>query len=108
MAKVFGYSPEEGDWGNKIWKPHIVLVKIIGKCGAGIVIMVPDPRGAGIVVACVPKKVLQFAEIKDVFTSSRGSTKTLENFVKAVKTLEEYPQSTEHYEDIDAAWSCMT
>ncbi|KAI3742276.1 hypothetical protein L1987_59956 [Smallanthus sonchifolius] len=31
----------------------------------------------------VPKKVLQFAGIDDVFTSSRGSTKTLGNFVKA-------------------------
>ncbi|MBA0689328.1 hypothetical protein Goari_007062 [Gossypium aridum] len=45
--------------------------------------MVPAPRGAGIVVARVPKKVLQFAGIEDVFTSSRGCTKTLGNFVKA-------------------------
>ncbi|KAF7819023.1 40S ribosomal protein S2-4-like [Senna tora] len=45
--------------------------------------MVPAPRGAGIVAARVPKKVLQFAGIEDVFTSSRGSTKTLGNFVKA-------------------------
>ncbi|ONK57998.1 uncharacterized protein A4U43_C09F6660 [Asparagus officinalis] len=36
----------------------------------------------GIVAARVPKKVLQFAGIDDVFTSSRGSTKTLRNFVK--------------------------
>ncbi|KAK1278654.1 40S ribosomal protein S2-4 [Acorus gramineus] len=45
--------------------------------------MVPAPRGSGIVAARVPKKVLQFAGIEDVFTSSRGSTKTLGNFVKA-------------------------
>ncbi|KAK8587454.1 hypothetical protein V6N12_021947 [Hibiscus sabdariffa] len=45
--------------------------------------MVPAPRGAGIVAARVPKKVLQFAGIEDVFNSSRGSTKTLGNFVKA-------------------------
>ncbi|KAK6937146.1 Ribosomal protein S5, C-terminal [Dillenia turbinata] len=45
--------------------------------------MVPAPRGAGIVVARVPKKVLQLAGIEDVFTSSRWSTKTLGNFVKA-------------------------
>jgi small subunit ribosomal protein S2e len=32
----------------------------------------------------VPKKVLQFAGIEDVFTSSRGSTKTLGNFVKVL------------------------
>ncbi|KAJ6699986.1 RIBOSOMAL S SUBUNIT [Salix purpurea] len=55
----------------------------IRKCGSVTVRMVPAPRGAGIVAARVPKKVLQFAGIEDVFTSSRGSTKTLGNFVKA-------------------------
>ena len=50
--------------------------------------MVPAPRGAGIVAARVPKKVLQFAGIEDVFTSSRGSTKTLSNFVKVYPKLE--------------------
>ncbi|OQU90562.1 hypothetical protein SORBI_3002G430800, partial [Sorghum bicolor] len=43
--------------------------------------------GSGIVAAYVPKKVLQFAGIEDVFTSSRRFTKTLGNFVK-VRNLE--------------------
>ncbi|CAA6653623.1 unnamed protein product [Spirodela intermedia] len=66
-----------------IGKPHTVPCKVTGKCGSVTVRMVPAPRGAGIVAARVPKKVLQFAGIEDVFTSSRGSTKTLGNFVKA-------------------------
>jgi small subunit ribosomal protein S2e len=45
--------------------------------------MVPAPRGTGIVAAKVPKKVLVFAGIHDVYTSSCGSTRTLGNFVKA-------------------------
>jgi len=44
---------------------------------------VPAPRGTGIVAARVPKKLLQMAGIQDVYTQSRGSTKTLGNFVKA-------------------------
>ncbi|MCO5575725.1 hypothetical protein L7F22_029528 [Adiantum nelumboides] len=40
-------------------------------------------KRSGIVVVHVLKKVLQCAGIKDVFTSSCGSTKTLGNFVKA-------------------------
>ena len=36
---------------------------------------VPAPWGSEIVAARVPKKVLQFVGIDDVFTSSRGSTK---------------------------------
>jgi small subunit ribosomal protein S2e len=35
------------------------------------------------VAAKVPRRVLQFAGIDDVYTQSRGSTKTLGNFVKA-------------------------
>ncbi|KAD6119702.1 hypothetical protein E3N88_10973 [Mikania micrantha] len=72
-----------GYWGNKIGKVHTVPTKVTGKCGSVTVRLVPAPRGAGIVAARVPKKVLQFAGIDDVFTSSRGSTKTLGNFVKA-------------------------
>ncbi|KAF2610189.1 hypothetical protein F2Q70_00008751 [Brassica cretica] len=73
-----------GYWGNKIGKPHTVPCKVTGKCGSVTVRMVPAPRGAGVVAARVPKMVLQFAGIDDVFTSSRGSTKTLGNFVKFV------------------------
>ncbi|KAH9750440.1 S5 DRBM domain-containing protein [Citrus sinensis] len=83
LAKLSVIPVRRGYWGNKIGRPHTVLCKVTGKCGSATVRMVPDPRGAGIVAARVPKKVLQFAGIDDVFTSSRGSTKTLGNFVKA-------------------------
>ena len=57
--------------------------KVSGKCGSVIVRLIPAPRGAGIVAARTPKKVLQMAGIDDCYTCSRGSTKTLGNFVKA-------------------------
>ena len=82
LAKLSVIPVRRGYWGNEIGKPHTVPCKVTGKCGSVTVRMVPAPRGAGIVAARVPKKVLQFAGIEDVFTSSRGSTKTLGNFVK--------------------------
>ncbi|KAM7280697.1 hypothetical protein ACFE04_007831 [Oxalis oulophora] len=82
LAKLSVIPVRRGYWGNKIGKPHTVPCKVTGKCGSVTVRMVPAPRGAGIVAARVPKKVLQMAGIDDVFTSSRGSTKTLGNFVK--------------------------
>ncbi|KAM3258746.1 hypothetical protein ACQJBY_050503 [Aegilops geniculata] len=36
---------------------------------------VPAPCGSEIMAGHIPQKVLQFAGIDDVFTSSRGSTK---------------------------------
>ena len=50
--------------------------------------LIPAPRGAGIVAARVPKKVLQMAGIDDCYTCSRGSTKTLGNFVKVWLKIE--------------------
>ncbi|KAI3791592.1 hypothetical protein L2E82_05437 [Cichorium intybus] len=75
-----------GIWRDEeavIPKPHTVPCKVTGKCGSVTVRLVPTPRGAGIVAARFPKKVPQMAGIDDVFTSSRASTKILENFVKA-------------------------
>ncbi|MCD9560081.1 40S ribosomal protein [Datura stramonium] len=67
---------------NKIGKPHTVPCKVTGKCGYVTVRMVLAPRVVGIVAARVPKKVLQFAGMENVFTSSHGFTKTLDNFIK--------------------------
>ena len=66
------------------WSPDMLGhgVQVTGKCGSVTVRLIPAPRGAGIVAARTPKKVLQMAGIEDCFTVSRGSTKTLGNFVK--------------------------
>lgn len=72
-----------GYWGNKIGKVHTVPTKVTGKCGSVTIRLTPAPRGAGIVAARTPKKVLQMAGIEDCYTCSRGSTKTLGNFVRA-------------------------
>ncbi|KAJ6792585.1 putative 40S ribosomal protein S2-3 [Iris pallida] len=60
------HRPVQGDWEVRVGH---------GEDGAGA-------EGRRIVTTRVPKKVLQFVRIEDVFTSSRGSTKTLGNFVK--------------------------
>jgi len=82
-AKLSLVPVRRGYWGNKIGNPHTVPTKVTGKCGSVSVRLVPAPRGTGIVAAKTPKKLLQFAGIDDVYTQSKGSTKTLGNFVKA-------------------------
>jgi small subunit ribosomal protein S2e len=83
LAKLSVVPVRRGYWGNKIGAPHTVPSKITGKCGSVSLRLVPAPRGTGIVAARTPKKVLQFAGIDDVFTSTRGHSKTMGNFVKA-------------------------
>lgn len=82
LAKTSVVPVRRGYWGNKIGKVHTVPAKATGKCGSVTVRLIPAPRGAGIVAARTPKKVLQMAGIEDCYTASRGSSKTLGNFVK--------------------------
>jgi small subunit ribosomal protein S2e len=83
QAKLSVIPVRRGYWGNKIGAVHTVPCKVTGKCGSVRVRLVPAPRGTGIVAARTPKKVLNMAGVQDVFTASKGSTKTLGNFVKA-------------------------
>lgn len=83
LGKLSLVPVRKGYWGAKIGSPHTVPHKATGKCGSVSVRLVPAPRGSGIVAARVPKKILQFAGVEDVFTSSVGHTKTLGNFAKA-------------------------
>jgi small subunit ribosomal protein S2e len=83
QAKLAIIPVRRGYWGNKIGAVHTVPCKVTGKCGSVSVRLVPAPRGTGIVAARTPKKVLQMAGVEDVFTSSKGNTKTLGNFVMA-------------------------
>jgi ribosomal protein uS5 len=82
-AKLNMIPVRRGYWGNKIQNPHTVPVKVTGKGGSVRLRLVPAPRGCGIVAAPATKKVLQLAGIHDVYTASKGNTKTRCNFLKA-------------------------
>ncbi|KAB0405873.1 hypothetical protein E2I00_005772 [Balaenoptera physalus] len=78
-----GQCVQQGYWGNKIGKPHTIPCKVTGCCGSVLVCLIPAPRGTGIVLAPVPKKLLIMAGIDDCYISARGCTATLGNFAKA-------------------------
>ncbi|KAF7727308.1 40S ribosomal protein [Apophysomyces ossiformis] len=83
LAKLSIIPVRRGYWGSALGEPHTVPTKVTGKCGSTLCRLVPAPRGTGLVAAPTSKKVLQLAGISDCYTSSRGSTRTLGNFVKA-------------------------
>jgi small subunit ribosomal protein S2e len=82
-AKLSLVPVRRGYWGNRFGEPHTVPCKVTGKCGSVRFRLIPAPRGAGVVAARGPKKVLVYAGYKDLYTNSKGNTKTLGNFVKA-------------------------
>jgi small subunit ribosomal protein S2e len=82
-AKLAVIPVRLGHWGHIMGAPHTVPCKVTGKCGSVRFRMIPAPKGTGIVAGKVPKKLLMFAGVKDVYTSTTGSSRTLGNFVKA-------------------------
>jgi len=82
-AKLAVIPIRRGFWGSTFGQPHTVPCKIHGKCGSVHFRLIPAPRGTGIVAAKAPKKLLEFAGVQDCYSSARGHTRTLGNFIKA-------------------------
>ncbi|ORY68625.1 ribosomal protein S5 [Pseudomassariella vexata] len=83
IAKLSVIPVRRGYWGTNLGLPHSLPVKESGKCGSVTVRLIPAPRGTQIVASPAVKRLLQLSGIEDAYTSSSGSTKTLENTLKA-------------------------
>lgn len=83
LAKLSVVPVRRGFWGIRVGKPHTVANKLTGKCGSVRVRLIPAPRGTGVVAAPATKKLLTMAGVQDCYTSSRGHTRTMGNFIKA-------------------------
>merc|ERR1711900_120269 len=68
IAKLSVLPIRRGYWGTNLGLPHSLPTKESGKCGS---------------VSVSVKRLLQLAGVDDIYTSSSGSTKTLENTLKA-------------------------
>jgi len=73
-----------GSWECGCGKPHSVPFLIEGKCGGVKIVIVPGPRGLGLVASEVAKVILGLAGIKDCWTRSYGSTRTVPSFAYAI------------------------
>lgn len=73
-----------GSWECACGTPHSIPFKVEGKSGSVRVILLPAPRGVGLVAPEEIKKVLRLAGIKDIWMKSFGQTRRRINFVLAV------------------------
>jgi len=73
-----------GSWECGCGKPHSLPFQVRGKCGGVEILLVPAPRGLGIVASEEAKVILGLAGVKDVWTRSFGSTRTVPSFAFAV------------------------
>jgi len=73
-----------GSWECGCGKPHSLSFQVRGKCGGVEILLVPGPRGLGIVASEAAKVILGLAGVKDLWTRSFGSTRTVPSFAFAV------------------------
>jgi len=73
-----------GSWECGCGKPHSLPFQVRGKCGGVEVVLVPGPRGLGIVAGEVAKVILGLAGVKDCWTRSYGPTRTVPSLAYAV------------------------
>ncbi len=73
-----------GSWECGCDKQHSTLFRTRGKCGGVEVVLIPGPRGLGLVAGETAKVILGLAGIKDCWTRSFGATRTIPSFAYAV------------------------
>lgn len=73
-----------GSWECSCKEPHSVPFRVAGKAGSVEVTLIPAPLGVGLVAGEVAKIILRLAGIRDVWTFSKGESRTTINFAKAV------------------------
>jgi len=73
-----------GSWECRCDKQHSVPFRVRGRGGSVTIEIFPAPRGLGLVAGGKIRRLLELAGLKDAWTSSKGSTTTMNSTSKAV------------------------
>ena len=73
-----------GSWECGCGKHHSLPFQVRGECGGVEIVLIPGPRGLGTVASEGAKIILGLAGVKDCWTKSFGSTRTVPSFAYAV------------------------
>tara|TARA_Y100000310_G_scaffold310852_1_gene356563 strand:+ start:13193 stop:14002 length:810 start_codon:yes stop_codon:yes gene_type:complete len=80
---IFKILRGSGSWESNSNEPHSIPFAVSGKSGSVKIMIMPAPKGKGIVAEKEIRKILGLAGIKDCWTKSHGQTGTKQNFIKA-------------------------
>ncbi|MEM4298395.1 MAG: 30S ribosomal protein S5, partial [Nitrososphaerota archaeon] len=73
-----------GSWECRCGRPHSLPFKAFGKAGSVRIVIIPGPRGLGLVSGETVKTLLALAGVKDAWTRTYGSTSTITSIAYAV------------------------
>ncbi len=72
-----------GSWECDCNLPHSLPFKVEGSCGGVSVVLLPAPKGLGLVASDITRTLLRLAGIKDCWVRTFGSTRTHSSLIKA-------------------------
>lgn len=72
-----------GSWECSCGQPHSIPFKLYGKTGSIEIKLMPAPKGTGISTEKEIKKILELAGVKDIYSKTKGQTRTKLNFIFA-------------------------
>ena len=77
---------------------------VTGKCGSSEITLMPAPKGTGLCVEKECAKILSAAGVKDIWSKTKGQTKTKVNLIKAcmdaLARLSEVKIQPKHYDTL--------
>ena len=72
-----------GSWESGQGSGTSVPFKVTGRAGSTRITLLPAPTGKGLVIGDTGRKVLDLAGVTDVWSRSKGQTRTTINFAQA-------------------------
>ncbi len=72
-----------GSWECGCGTPHSIPFTVTGKSGSTVIKLIPAPKGVGLCVHNEVQKILSLAGVKDVWSWSKGQTRTTINLIYA-------------------------
>ncbi|MFH1591536.1 MAG: 30S ribosomal protein S5 [archaeon] len=72
-----------GSWEDNSKEPHSIPFAVSGKCGSCEIKLMPAPKGKGLCIEPECQKLLTLAGIQNIWSRTRGKTKTKTNLLNA-------------------------
>ena len=82
---VFNILRGCGSWQCGCGTPHSIPFAVTGKCGSVEIKLIPAPKGTGLRVEKEVAKILARSGISDIWSKTKGQTKTKINMIKAAE-----------------------
>ena len=93
-----------GSWEDATSEPHSIPWTVEGKCGSVRMILMPAPKGKGLIIEQECAKILKLAGIENVYSKTFGQTRSKANVIvaciNALKNLNAFKPRPVHIKNV--------